>query len=127
MYDPLLFLFFFLSVFIFFSFPPFFSFHVEIEVLLFPFVLRFFIYLPFFLQPPPNERRKNDNILLPSRRFSPPEPLDSPACFVCILIDPRLREHFGRLQQHCPSFHSTSMLLASWMYPNTCNQLEYHR
>lgn len=89
--------------------------------------LFFFIYLPFFLQPPPNERRKNDNILLPSRRFSPPEPLDSPACFVCILIDPRLREHFGRFQQHCPSFHSTSMLLASWMYPNTCNQLEYHR
>lgn len=53
--------------------------------------LFFFIYLPFSLQPPPNERRKNDNILLPSRTSSPPEPLDSPACFVCILIDPRLR------------------------------------
>lgn len=135
-YGPLLFLFFFfLSVFIFFSFlPPFFFVSrrdrsTSVSFCSPPF---FFIYLPFspYNHPRTNEER-TITFCFRLEDLLPPEPLDSSSVFCLHFNRPSATFHANILASSnnivpLVSFHAPCAL-ASWIYPNTCNQLEYHR
>lgn len=92
----------------------------------------FFIYLPFspYNHPRTNEER-TITFCFRLEDLLPPEPLDSSTVFCLHFNRPSATFHANILASSNnivpPCFIPCSMLLASWIYPNTCNQLEYHR
>lgn len=101
--------FFLLSVFIFFSFPPFFSFHVEIEVLLFPFVLRY-----------------SSSSIFPSSYSHPRMNEERTITFCFRLEDFLFPRAFGFSSVFCLHFNRPSATRTFWPAPTTLSLVSFH-